>query len=502
MDAGSVALRADAVNILLVYPRCPDTFWNFGHILHFVGKKAAFPPLGLLTIAAMLPETWSLKLIDLNVQDLDDEDITWADAVFVSAMIVQEDSAREVITRAKDSGKTVVVGGPLVTTGSERFPEPDCCVIGEAEEIMQDLIEDLEAGTLRYRYQASDRPDVGLTPIPRWDLINVRDYLVMAVQCSRGCPFDCEFCDITAVYGRVPRVKSPEQLTRELDAILDTGWVSSIFIVDDNFIGNRAKAKRVLRAIIDWRTSRRARNTFITEASINLIDDRELLPLMADAGFKQVFIGIETPSEAGLKECRKVQNTNRDLAEAVRTIHRSGIEVMAGFIVGFDADDKNVFDSQRQFIQQAGVVTAMVGLLTALPGTRLFSRLSIEGRIVGQSTGNNLDAVLNFEPSLDRSLLVEGYRALVKELYRPDVYYQRIRTFLRSYRPSPTTGAVCLSDIRAMLLSLWHLGIVQPGRRQFWRLILGATLRGRQAFTNAVELAIRGHHFRMIARSL
>ena len=490
------------MRILLVYPRCPDTFWNFGHILRFVGKGAAFPPLGLLTVAAMLPKSWSLRVIDLNVRDLTDGDLAWAEAVFVSAMIVQEQSAREVVARAKALGKTVVVGGPLVTTGSERFPEPDCCVIGEAEEIMGEVVADLEAGVLRTRYEAERRPDVGLTPVPRWDLIDVREYLTLAVQCSRGCPFDCDFCDITAVYGRTPRVKSPEQITGELDAVLAAGWTGSVFIVDDNFIGNRVKAKRILRGIIGWRASRGVRNTFITEASINLVDDAELLGLMSQAGFKQVFIGIETPSAASLKECRKVQNTNRDLAEAVRTIHRSGIEVMAGFIVGFDADTDEVFGAQRRFIQEAGVVTAMVGLLTALPGTRLFSRLSVEGRILGQSTGNNLDGTLNFVPTLERSVLVDGYRELVNALYKPEVYYQRIRTFYRSYRPSPMSGAVTRSDVRALLLSLWHLGIVQPGRRQYWRLLIASMLRGPQTFANAVELAIRGYHFRMIARSI
>ena len=490
------------MNILLVYPRCPDTFWNFGHILRFVGKKAAFPPLGLLTVAAMLPESWSLKLVDLNVRDLADEDIAWADAVFVSAMIVQEPSAREVVDRAKTMGKTVVMGGPLVTTAAERFPEPDTCVVGEAEEIIATLAADLESGNLQRIYRAERRPDVTLTPIPRWDLIEVQDYLVMAVQCSRGCPFDCEFCDITAVYGRVPRVKSPEQLTAELNAVLDTGWLGSIFIVDDNFIGNRAKAKRVLRAIIDWRSTTQARNPFITEASINLVDDEELLSLMAEAGFKQVFIGIETPSEEALKECNKVQNTKRDLTEAVHTIHRAGIEVMAGFIVGFDSDRDDVFAAQRRFIQDAGVVTAMVGLLTALPGTRLFSRLSVEGRLIGRSTGNNLDATLNFEPTLDRTVLVEGYRNLVKELYHPDVYYQRVRTFLRSYNPTALSGHVTSSDLRAFFMSLWHLGIAQPGRRHYWRLIINGLLRDRRTFAQAVELAIRGHHFRMIASSI
>ncbi len=490
------------MNILLVYPRCPDTFWNFAHILRFVGKKAAFPPLGLLTVAAMLPTDWSLRLVDVNCRDLEDADMDWADAVLVSAMIVQEASAREVVDRAQAMGKPVVMGGPLVTTAAERFPEPDTIVIGEAEEILADLAADLEAGRLQPVYKANERPDISKTPIPRWDLIDRRDYLVMAVQCSRGCPFDCEFCDITGVYGRIPRVKAPDQLLAELDAVRAMGWRGSIFIVDDNFIGNRAKAKRVLRALIDWRASRHARNTFITEASINLVDDEELLSLMVEAGFKQVFIGIETPAEDSLKECRKVQNEDRDLVESVRKIHRAGIEVMAGFIIGFDADRPDIFATQKRFIQEAGVVTAMVGLLTALPGTRLFSRLSVEGRLTGQSTGNNLDATLNFQPKLDRGLLVEGYRNLVNELYRPDTYYQRVKTFLRSYQPSIVSGRMTRSDIRAFVLSLWHLGVAHNGRRHYWRLILSGALRGPRGLSQAVELAIRGHHFRAIAEAV
>jgi radical SAM superfamily enzyme YgiQ (UPF0313 family) len=492
----------DPMNILLVSPQTPDTFWSFRHVLPFVGKKAAFPPLGLLTIAAMLPDTWWIKLVDLNVTKLTDSDIDWADAVFVSAMIVHEESARRIIARSNERDVPVVAGGPLFTTAAERFPEMACCVVGEAEEVMLELANDMAAGTLKRRYQAAERPDVTKTPIPRWDLINVRDYATMSLQFSRGCPFDCEFCDITAVYGRKPRTKTPEQMIGELEALLATGWNGSIFIVDDNFIGNKVKSKAMLRAIIDWQRERGVCVNFITEASINLVDDPELLDLMVQAGFKKVFVGIESPQEKSLKECRKVQNTNRDLVDAVRTIHHAGIQVMGGFIVGFDNDTPGIFEQQRRFIQESGVVTAMVGMLTALPGTRLFTRLTAEGRMVGQSTGNNLDATLNFIPTLDRTTLTEGYRRLVKDIYSPREYYQRILTFLREYRPTGRPARLVFSDMRAFLSSLWIMGVATPGRREYWTFLMKALLRHRRAFAEAVELAIMGHHFRAIARGL
>ncbi|MEI7657687.1 MAG: B12-binding domain-containing radical SAM protein [Phycisphaerae bacterium] len=490
------------MNILLVSPRTPDTFWSFNHVLPLVGRKSAFPPLGLLTVAAMLPPSWNLRLVDLNVRPLEDAEIAWADAVFVSAMIVQESSVRDVIARVKASGKPVVAGGPLFTTGSERFPEVACCVVGEAEDIMPSLVADLAAGCLKPRYQAAERPDITKTPLPRWDLIDVQDYVTMSIQCSRGCPFDCEFCDITAVYGRVPRVKTPEQVVAELDAVLATGWSGAIFIVDDNFIGNKARAKTLLRAMIAWRAQRRASMNFTTEASMNLVDDPELLDLMVQAGFKNVFIGIESPQEESLKECKKVQNTRRDLVASVRTIHKAGIQVMAGFIVGFDNDKEGIFEQQRRFIQQAGVATAMVGLLTALPGTRLFTRLTSEGRMIGRSTGNNLDAVLNFVPTLDPAMLTDGYRRLVKDLYAPRVYYQRTLTFLRDYCPAGPRTRPHMGDMLAFLRSLWVMGVVEPGRLEFWKFLGRSWVFHRNAFAEAVELAIRGYHFRAVADRL
>lgn len=490
------------MKILLVYPAIPETFWSFKHVLPFVGKKAAYPPLGLVTVAAMLPRAWDFKLIDMNVQPLERADIEWADYVMVSAMLVQEQSVREVAKICAAMGKTLIGGGPLFTTGHERFPEIPHFVLGEAEGVVSALVEDLEGHALKGVYRSPEKPDVHRTPLPRWDLINCRQYATMAVQFSRGCPFDCEFCDIVGMYGRVPRMKTPAQMLAELDVLLESGWKDSIFIVDDNFIGHKAKAKDLLRAIIDWRRRRKVRVSFITEASLNLADDDELLGLMVEAGFKKVFIGLETPEEAALKECSKIQNTSRNMSEAVRKIQSAGMEVMGGFIVGFDADCAGIFDRQRNFIQEAGVVTAMLGLLQALPQTRLFARLRAEGRLLDESTGNNTQATLNFIPKLDRETLIEGYRSLVRYLYSPEAFYRRSLTFLAHYQPSGPKIRYSWTDFRAFLASLWIIGFRTPGRRAYWKYLAKSLLMHPHAFGEAVSLAIFGHHFRRVAASV
>ncbi len=490
------------MNILLVSPRTPTTFWSFRHVMPLISRRAAFPPLGLLTVAAMLPRHWSLRLVDLNVTNLTDAQLDLADYVFLSCMIVHADSARQVIDRCRARGRTLVAGGPLFTTGHDRFPDVRHVVIGEAEDIMPALVSDLTAGRLQPIYQSLHRPDLTASPVPRWDLLDLADYATMPVQFSRGCPFDCEFCDIVAMYGRVPRVKTPMQIIAELDALVAAGWNDDVFIVDDNFIGNRARVKELLRAVIVWRERRAIRFAFSTEASLNLVDDPELLDLMVRAGFKRVFVGIESPDEDSLLECAKVQNARRDLVAAVRTIHHAGIEVMGGFILGFDSDNHGIFERQRRFIQEAGVVTAMVGLLTALPGTRLFSRLCGEGRLLGPSTGNNVDGTLNFIPRLDRQSLIEGYRRLVRNLYTPRQYYQRAITFLRDYRPAGPRVHLCLDDFRVFLRSLWVIGVAHKGRREYWKYLTRALLFHRRAFAEAVRLAIVGHHFRRTAAAL
>ncbi len=359
------------MKVLLVYPQNPDTFWSFKHVLRFVSKRSTFPPLGLLTIAAMLPDDWQLRLVDMNVDRLKDSDLRWADYVMVSAMIVQKQSVQEIVARCAALNKPIIAGGPLFTTGHTAFPAIQHFVLGEAEELMPQLVADMRAGTVAPVYSASERPEITRLPVPRWDLIKLRHYVTMAVQFSRGCPYDCEFCDIIIMNGRVPRTKTPAQLIAELDGLRLRGWKDMVFIVDDNFIGDKKRTKELLRELITWGDRVQHGMGFLTEASINLADDPELVELMVRAGFKKVFVGLETPSLESLQECHKVQNKGRDLVQAVQTLQRAGLEVMGGFIVGFDNDRQDIFKQQFEFIQRSGVVTAMVGLLSALPQTKL-----------------------------------------------------------------------------------------------------------------------------------
>ncbi len=490
------------MKVLLVYPQNPDTFWSFKHVLHFVAKRSTFPPLGLLTIAAMLPRDWELKLVDLNIERLKDSDLRWADYVMLSAMIVHKPSVQQIISRCQSLEKPIIAGGPLFTTGHEDFPSVQHFVLGEAEDVMPRLVEDMRAGKVARYYQAPNRPDVTRVPAPRWDLVRFKHYVTMAVQFSRGCPFDCEFCDIIIMNGRVPRTKTPAQLVAELELLRHQGWKDMVFIVDDNFIGNKKRTKELLQEIIAWRERVRPNMGFLTEASVNLADDAELCELMVRAGFKKVFVGIETPVPESLQECHKLQNKGRDLVQSIQSLQHAGLEVMGGFIVGFDNDRQDIFKRQFEFIQRSGVVTAMVGLLQALPQTKLYQRLMREGRLEAPATGNNTEAVLNFKTKLNREFLQNGYRDLMKRLYEPKIYYQRIRTFLENHQPRGPRVRVSTSDLRAFLKSFWMLGIWERGRHNYWRFFWGVLLRRPQQLRWAIELAVIGYHFRRVARRL
>jgi radical SAM superfamily enzyme YgiQ (UPF0313 family) len=491
------------MKILLVSPKTPNTFWSFEHVLRFVARKAAFPPLGLLTVAAMLPSDWELKVVDLNVEDLDESTILWADYVLLSAMIVHQESVREIVRLCKSAGRPVVAGGPLFTTGHENFPEIPHFVLGEAEDVIAELIADMRAGAVKNVYRATGFPKLEMTPTPRYDLLDMGHYVTMAAQFSRGCPFDCEFCDIIVMNGRVPRTKTPAQFMAELEALRLLGWKNMVFVVDDNFIGNKPRTKTLLRAMIEWRSRTQAEMGFLTEASINLADDAELRQLMVAAGFRKVFVGIETPSAVALQECRKTQNTDRNLVQDVKTLQDSGLEVMGGFIVGFDSDTREIFKQQFDFIQRSGVVTAMVGLLTALPQTRLYKRLKSEGRLVGNASGNNTTvAALNFKPILNREYLETGYRELMRRLYEPRNYYRRIGVFLKNYRSGGDRLHLSWVDVEAFVKSFWLLGVWHRGRVAYWRFFAGLLVRHPGKFRVAIELAIIGHHFRKVAAEL
>jgi radical SAM superfamily enzyme YgiQ (UPF0313 family) len=491
------------VKILLVEPRTPDTFWSLRHALPFVGRRAANPPLGLLTVAGMLPGHWDCRLVDLNAVELDDRDLAWCDYVMVSGMVIHRDGVAGLVARAHAAGRPVIAGGPLFGAAAE--PDDlgvDHVVEGEAEEIMPGLVADLEAGRPAPRYVAPRFPDLALTPAPRWDLVDIDHYATLSVQSCRGCPFDCEFCDVVALNGRKPRYKPAHRFIAELEELRRRGWCGPVFVVDDNFVGHRRRCRELLEAMIAWRARTGARMTFVTEASVDMAADPQLLELMVAAGFKKVFVGLETPSAASLRECRKTQNLRGDLGEAVRTIHRAGLEVMGGFIVGFDSDEPDIFQRQFEFIQRSGVVTAMVGLLQALPRSRLYQRLAGEGRLLSGSGGDNTCADLNFEPRLDREFLVENYRRLMRRLYEPDCYYQRIRTFLDTHAARGPREPVTRRDVAALLRSIWLMGIVHPGRRAYWRLLAFTVVRRPRQFSVAVTLAIMGHHFRQVSAGL
>ena len=495
------------MKILLAYPRYPDTFWSFKYALRFISKKASLPPLGLLTVAAMLPDGWEKKLVDMNITSLADEDIRWADYVFISAMVVQRDSAQEVITRCKKVGTRVVAGGPLFTTGHEDFTGVDHFVLGEAEVTLPSFLEDLAEGSAKPIYASDERPDITRTPVPQWSLIKMKHYSSMSLQYSRGCPFNCEFCDIIFLNGHKPRTKDKDQVVSELEALYRYGWRGGIFVVDDNFIGNKRKLKaETLPAIIEWSESRKHPFTFFTEVSINLADDEELMRLMFEAGFDRVFIGIESPNEESLAECNKLPNKGRDLAASVRKIQNRGFEVQGGFIVGFDSDPISIFRSQINFIQNSGIVTAMVGLLNAPRGTRLYQRLKKENRLLQSTTGDNTDCSINFIPKMNYDTLINGYKHILDTIYSPRHYYERVRTFLKEYKPRPRKGNV-LSRVRfyhilGLIKSMWFLGVREKGRRYYWRLFASTLLKRPRSFPLSISLAVYGFHFRKIAEKL
>lgn len=490
------------VNVLLVYPKYPDTFWSFKHVLKFVSRKAAFPPLGLLTVAAMLPEEWGKRLIDVNVAELKDENIEWADIVFIGAMIVQKNSAQEIISRCKAKGKKVVAGGPVFTSQHEKFNEVDYFVLNEAEITLPLFLKDWKEGNPKHLYTSDEKPDIAKTPVPLWSLINFKDYASLALQYSRGCPFNCEFCDIVVMNGRIPRTKTPGQMMDELQAVYEAGWRGPLFIVDDNFIGHKANVKQMLLELIKWQKERAYPLRFFTEASTNLADDEELMQMMSEANFFKVFLGIETPCVDSLKECGKMQNASRDLAEAVRVIQNNGMQVMGGFIVGFDNDSESVFDAQINFIQQTGVVTAMVGMLNALPKTRLWHRLKAEGRLLGEATGENTDCTkLGYVPKMGKEKLVEGYKKIISTIYSPKYYYQRIDVFFKNYKPT-VKSRITKEDVAAFLRSVWSIGILSNARLRYWKLILKTSLTKPQAVPIAVELAIMGLHFEKVANKV
>jgi len=495
------------VKALLLYPHYPDTFWSFKYALSFISKRAVHPPLGLLTVAAMLPREWEKKLVDMNVANLKDQDLRWADYVFISAMAVQKKSVKELISRCKDWGLKVVAGGPLFTAAPEDFPEVDHLVLNEAETTLPLFLRDLDGDTAKHLYTSESFPNLEKTPVPLWKLLEMKRYVSMNIQYSRGCPFRCEFCDITTLFGHQARTKSASQVLNELETLYSLGWRGGVFLVDDNFIGNKKKLKvEVLPAMIDWMKKRKYPFNFATEASIDLADDEELIKLMIRTGFDNVFIGIETPDDQALKECHKFQNTNRDLANSVERIQKFGLHVRGGFIVGFDSDSPAIFERQIEFIQKSKIVTAMVGMLNAPRGSRLYERLFKEGRLLKEATGDNTDFSTNIIPKMGYEKLAEGYRKIVNSIYSPRLYYERVREFLREYRP-PEKRKIHFHFkylrwhffyLVAPFKTLVLLGLKDKARLYYWKLLFWSLFNRPQLLPLAITYSIYGFHFRKV----
>jgi radical SAM superfamily enzyme YgiQ (UPF0313 family) len=491
--------------ILLVYPEFPETYWGFQHSLKFTNQKAGFPPLGLLTVASMLPDNFKVTLVDMNVRPLKDSDIIDADFVFVSAMIVQKSSFENVVRQCNRLDKPVVAGGPFPTSGHEKITGVSHFVLGEAEVTLPHFLADLEKGRLEEVYESPVKPDIRNTPIPRFDLVNLKDYSTMMVQYSRGCPFQCEFCDIIELFGRVPRVKTPGQFLAELDSLKQAGHIGSVFVVDDNFIGNKSELRRLLPLLIEWQENNGKPFSFFTEASVDLAGDDNLMSLMVEAGFNMVFLGIETPVKESLLSAGKGQNTKTSLLESVHAIQRKGLEVSAGFILGFDNDPEDIFDRQLDFIEKSAIPMAMVGLLMALPKTRLSRRLIVENRMRGESTGNNThdDSGLNFVPVMSEERLKSGYKRVLSAIYEPEAYYKRCTELIGILPKSSGRHGSGIGFVRslvqggAFVKSLFVQGLSYYGAHYF-RFLFQTLIKNPANFIRAVKLAIQGHHFFMI----
>jgi len=463
------------MKILFLYPEMPETFWSLDQLVKLSGRKSPFPPLGLLTVSAMLPGNWHKKLVDLNVRRLKEADLDWADYVFISAMNVQADSAKRAIKRSKKKGKTVIAGGPLFTHQYEEFPEVDHFVLNEAELTLPEFIKDLEKGKPRKIYKTVEYADITKSPIPDWSLVNCNHYSYGIVQYSRGCPFLCEFCDVTALFGRKPRLKTTGQIIDELDLIIRSGTPDLILFADDNLIGNKHELKsELLPELISWRRRNHYAPGFATQATINLADDDELMRLMLEAGFNQIFIGIESPEEATLEQAGKKQNLNRNMLDNIRLLHSRGFIVTGGFIIGFDTESPNIYQELIDFISNSHIVIATVNRLKAPPGTALYDRMKQQDRLVDEFSFD--EHLSNIKPLAKQQTLASEYGRVLHHVLTPANMLIRIKGFLREYREYkvdyPIGRKTSIRDISVLFRVLWYIGVLSTIRLYFFRLVI------------------------------
>jgi radical SAM superfamily enzyme YgiQ (UPF0313 family) len=493
-------VRQTIMKILLIYPQCPDSFWSFKHALKFISKKAGVPPLGLITVSAMLPVTWQKRLVDMNVTNLRISDIQWADYVFISAMYIQKESVSKVIAECKKLNKKIVAGGPLFTQEYSSYPQIDHFILNEAEITLPLFLNDLNTGHPQKLYMTSEYADMSLTPVPDYHLLAMGKYANMDIQVSRGCPFSCDFCEITSLLGHKVRMKKTHQVIDELEVLYNLKWRGPISIVDDNFIGNKKKVKNILLpAMREWMRKHKYPFEFSTQATVNLADDEDLMSLMIESGINATFIGIETPDELSLQDCNKVQNKNRDMIESVKKMQKAGLVVSAGFIVGFDSDSPSVFQRQIDFIQKSGIVSAMVGLLNAPKNTKLYQRLEAENRLTIEATGNNTDSSMNFIPKMDFKELLDGYKKIIQNIYAIKPYYKRLRQQLLNYnRIYNRKIMINISILKAFIKSVFIIGILNKGRFEYWKLIFWTLFNCPGLIVEAITHAVYGYHFRKI----
>jgi radical SAM superfamily enzyme YgiQ (UPF0313 family) len=494
------------MNVLLLYPLFPKSFWSFEKMLDLIDRKVMLPPLGLVTVAAILPQEWNYKLVDRNVRDVTEEEWDWADTVIMSAMIVQKEDMLAMIKESKRRGKLVGVGGPYPTALSGEVAEADYLILDEGEMTLPMFVEAVNKGEKSgvFRAKNGERPDVTTTPVPRFDLLQLDAYGEMSVQFSRGCPFQCEFCDIIVLYGRKPRTKNPEQILAELQCLYDLGWRRSIFMVDDNFIGNKRNVKLFLKQLQPWMVEHGFPFSFSTEASVDLANDQEMLDMMVACNFGAVFLGIETPDEESLAMTQKFQNTRDSLSESVEKIAKSGIRVMAGFIIGFDGEKAGAGQRIVNFVEKTAIPTALFSMLQALPDTALWHRLIKENRLRSQEveTAGSQTSLMNYIPTRPLEDIAREYVEAFWDLYEPSKFLGRTyRHFLMlgeakyPKKENSTKKKVEWVTIRALFTICWRQGLVRSTRWQFWNCLIKMAIKNPGGLSSYLSTCALAEHF-------